>query len=435
MNKEIIKDSFNEDELDLLFTYHGKNLEKVFTVSTENIFRILQRHPHFKDRIRTNVFNNRIEFKDWETNKFEERKDHTGIIIQTELSMCFLFLQKVSRQMVEDAFMKVAMVNRYDEAKDFLENITWDKTERLATWLHTAYGTPDDVYHRAVGTNWMVGLASRMYYPGSKFDNVLVLEGEQGCGKSESFAVLAGERWHMETTMSMDKKDFFEALLGKIIVEFSEGETMTRASIEKMKAVITTKVDRFRVSYGRVAEDFPRRCVFAMTTNKSQYLIDETGARRWLPIRVEKKMVDLQWIRENREQLFAEAFHLLKEGHKFWEFPEEETRAQQELRKERNPNEPKVAEYIFDNMPTIKTEGLTVNEIYENVFYKGFPNKPITRYDEMVIAGILRNIGFEKDRRMINGVRKMVWFPTDKYENTSLIEDSLQRAGVDFAKF
>lgn len=429
MNMETkIKKDASLDELDLLFTFQGKNLEKVFTMNTENICRIFRKHPHFKGRLRYNSFTAKKEVKLFsDVDTFVERSDHDEIVLQTEISLMFSPFQKISKQMVSDAMDKVAFENSYDEAQEFFKNLVWDKKDRLDTWLHEAYGVPDDAYHKAVGKNWLVGMASRIMYPGSKFDHVLVLEGPQGSKKSSSFAVLAGQKWHMETTMSLDKKDFFEALLGKIIVEFAEGETMNRASIEKMKAIITTNVDRFRVSYGRTAQDFPRRCVFAMTTNKDQYLIDETGSRRWLPVRVERDEANLEWIAENREQLFAEAYHLLMNKHKFWEFPREETLAQQEMRQERNPNEPLVEQYIIDNMRTIRSEGVTVNDIYEKVFYNGFPSKPIQRYDEMVIAGILKNIGLQKQRRMFNGVRRWIWFVDPKRRVDSLVETAYEK--------
>lgn len=419
------------DELDLLFTYQGKNMEKVLTVNTENVYRILTRHPHFQNRLRYNSFTNQIEFKNWKGKGFVEKSDYDEIVIQTELSMKFSFLQRVSRTMVQEAMVKTAYENSYDEAQEFMKALEWDGVERLSTWLSTVYGTPDDVYHKAVGMNWMVGMASRIMYPGSKFDHVLILEGAQGVKKSESFAVLAGERWHTETTISLEKKDFFESLLGKVVVEFSEGETMNRSSVERMKAIITTKVDRFRVSYGRNAQDFPRRCVFAMTTNKDQYLVDDTGSRRWLPIKVEKEKADVEWLKENREQLFAEAYHLLEAGHKFWEFPREETAAQQDMRHERNPNESIVDEYIQRNATRIKQHGISANEIYEKVFYRDFPPKPMQRYDEMVIAGILKNIGLERQRRMIGNVRYSLWFFNKDRKVDTLIESRYMEQLID----
>lgn len=426
--EETIKKDSSLDDLDLLFTFQGKNFDKVITLNTENICRIFRKHPHFQGRLRYNSFMAKKEVKLFSNiDLFVERSDHDDIIFQTEVSKMFSTFQKVSKQMISDAMDKVAFENTYDEAQDFMKALVWDKKERLGTWLTSAYGVPDDVYHRAVGTNWMVGLASRIMYPGSKFDHVLVVEGPQGAKKSESFSVLAGQKWHMETTMSLDKKDFYESLLGKIIVEFSEGETMNRASVEKMKGIITTKVDRFRVSYGRTAQDFPRRCVFAMTTNKDQYLMDETGSRRWLPVKIQKDQADTKWIADNREQLFAEAYHLLMNNHKFWEFPREETLAQQELRQERNPNESVVEEYLVKNATRVKLNGISVNEIYEQVFYKGFASKPIQRYDEMVIAGIFKNLGLERQRRMINNVRQWLWFWDKNRKVDTLIESDFEK--------
>src|ERR1019366_5023328 len=109
--------------------------------------------------------------------------------------------------------------------------------------------------------------------------------------------------------MSTDNKDFFMQFQGKLFVEFSEGETLNRTETKKMKAIITTQFDRYRPPFGRSSQDFPRRCVFAMTTNQEEYLKDETGNRRWLPVRLVKKTADTEWLAENREQIFAEAYH------------------------------------------------------------------------------------------------------------------------------
>src|ERR1019366_4581729 len=237
-----------------------------------------------------------------------------------------------SKDMVGDAIRLISRENQFDSAIDYIKSLKWDKTNRLDSWLHDVYGVSKNEYHTAVGSNWLKGLVKRITQPGCKFDYVLVLEGEQGTKKSTSLGILGGD-WHVETVMSTDSKDFYMQFQGKAIVEFSEGETLTRTEVKRMKAIITTQVDKYRPPYEALSQDFPRRCVFAMTTNQSEYLKDETGNRRWLPITLLKE-ADVEWLRANRDRLFAEAYYrLTTENETVHEFPLLATADQQAARR------------------------------------------------------------------------------------------------------
>lgn len=239
----------------------------------------------FKGCMRHNVWTGRKEFK--EGTQWVPLTDYHHMLVRSEIQKEFSddAIRKVSANAVQLAVDQCCYENAYDAVREYFASLkgTWDGTPRLNTWLANTYGTPDDVYHRAVGSNFLKGMVKRALQPGSKFDYVLVLEGPQGIGKSTSLSVLGGE-WHTETTIAPDHKDFYMALQGHLIVEFSEGETLSRSEVKQLKAVISATKDTFRPPYGRETLDFPRRCVFAMTTNQSEYLKDETGNRRWLPV-------------------------------------------------------------------------------------------------------------------------------------------------------
>ena len=407
-------------EIDLLFqTYKG---DKIFTQNTENICRILQKHPDFAGRLRYDTFKNIIEYKPSGETEFREFADHDVIDLQTAISILFPIFGKVGKEMVYDAITKTARENTIDSAVDYLRALKWDGVARLNTWLEKTFGTPDDLYHRAVGSNVLKGLVMRLMRPGCKFDYVLVLEGEQGMKKSSALAILGGGKphdgeiygpWHVETTMGMENKDFFMQFWGKAIVEFSEGETLSRTEVKRMKGIITTPVDRFRPAYGRQSIDFPRRCIFMMTTNQSEYLKDETGNRRWLPVKVEK-IADLDWLYENHDQLYAEAFHrvmVLKET--TYDFPVEETLAAQHLRRIHDPNEDNIAHWYFNKMTQAeRDDGVTIYQAFRDVYCNGMtPQKGLDRGTEMAIAGVLRDvIKLDKRRKMIDGIQGVRWF-------------------------
>jgi predicted P-loop ATPase len=393
--KTIIKKEFienmKEDELELLYVT-DKNDKKITIVNTENVVRILKYHPEFKGKLRYDKFKNTLEI--FRNDKWEEMLDHESINIQTRISVLFPSFLKVSKTMVEDALNKVIHDNEIRSVPDFIKSLKWDGVSRLDSWLTHAFGTANDEYHQKIGSNWMKGMVNRAINPGAKFDNVLVLEGKQGIKKSQALAMLGninGMINHLETTMSVGNKDFFMSFVGKLIVEFSEGETLTRSETKQLKGIITTAYDNYREPYARKSKDHPRWCVFAMTTNEDTYLKDDTGNRRWLPVRVLLDECNIKWIEENREQLYAEAYHRvinLKES--YWEFPKELLEEAQDERRVEDINADKVVEWYKNTLFPFEREcGITVREVYDKVISK-LDSAPYTPYEAIRIAGILK---------------------------------------------
>lgn len=404
----------NIEELDLLYVI--KNKEKVFILNTENICRVLVGHSYFKGRFRIDNFKCLLEIKPHKTDKWRALEDADSIDIQTSISILFPSFAKVGKEMVYDAIVKVSKDNAIDSASDYIRSLVWDGSPRLKNWLREVYGAPDDKYHTAVASNWFKGLVKRITNPGCKFDYVLVLEGQQGTGKSTSLSVLGGsmdQNWHVETTMSTDTKDFFMQFEGKAIIEFSEGETLSRTEVKRLKAIITMQSDKYRPPYERTSKDFPRRCVFAMTTNQTEYLKDETGNRRWLPVAVLLKKCNVDWLRDNRDQLLAEAYHrlsVLKET--VYEFPEEETVAQQQQRRIHDANEDLISDWYWNKLTILqRKEGITIHQVYRDVLCGGFPTRSINKHEEMSISSTLKDaMRLEKRQVMRDYVRIVRWY-------------------------
>lgn len=398
-------------ELDLLYsTYRG---EKVFTQNTENMCRILRAHPDFRGGFRHDIFKNVFEIKDVTNPEaaFRDLGDHDTVDVQTRISVLFPCFAKVGKEMVYDAMIKVSCENIIDSASDYFRSLVWDKISRIDQWISKTYNTPENAYYTAVGSNWIKGLVKRAMIPGCKFDYVLVLEGAQGIKKSTSLAVLGGP-WHVETTMGVDSKDFFMQIQGKLIIEFSEGETLSRTETKKLKAIITQQSDKFRPPYGRLSIEFPRRCVFAMTTNQEEYLKDETGNRRWLPVSCNGE-VNIAWLAENRDQIYAEAYHraiTLKET--VYEFPEEETLRMQESRQIHDPNEDLMAHWYYNKLkPHEREAGVTINQAFREAICGNMPGRQLDRMNEMAIGKVFRTIlKLERSRRMEDGIRSYRWF-------------------------
>ena len=222
---------------------------------------------------------------------------------------------------LDDAVEIVANDNAFDPLQDYLEGLVWDGTDRLDTMLVRWMGAEDTPFVRAATRKWMCGAVARALRPGCKFDNMLVLTGAQGIGKSELGRQLS-KGWF---TDSIDKlgngKDAQDAVGGVWIAEIAELSGMRKAEIEDVKNYISKQDDRFRRAYARRKSVTPRRCVFYGTTNDADFLRDRTGNRRFWPVEVrgighgEKVKHELG---AEVDQLWAEAVVRYKEGETLW---------------------------------------------------------------------------------------------------------------------
>jgi len=226
--------------------------------------------------------------------------------------------------------------NKFHPVKDYFESLTWDGVSRIETWLHTCGGVKDTPYTRAVSSMSMIATVRRIYQPGAKFDTMLVLESAQGWNKSGALKVLAiREEWFTDKPpLGADSKQLIEDTRGKLIIEFAELQGMSKSDVDKMKSSLSRQVDRARPSYGTIAVDVPRQFTNWATTNNQNYLRDLTGNRRFWPLALGKAM-DLDWLRAHRDQLWAEAVMLHKQGASITLAPELWAEAAQEQKARR----------------------------------------------------------------------------------------------------
>lgn len=224
----------------------------------------------------------------------------------------------VGPEKVEAAIRQVAIEERaFHPVRAYLDALVWDRTSRLDTWLMDYAGvkpqSPEhERYVREVGVKWMISAVARVLRPGSKVDHALILEGPQGIGKSTILRILGGEWFSDNLPSDLNTKDASDHIRGKWIVELAELGQLSKAEVESVKAFLTRTEERFRPAYGRNEIVYPRQCVFAGTTNRSEYLKDETGNRRFWPVTATK--VDTSGLSAVRDQLWAEARHRFDAG-------------------------------------------------------------------------------------------------------------------------
>jgi predicted P-loop ATPase len=218
---------------------------------------------------------------------------------------------------VADAIQMVARQNSFHPVRDYLDCLNWDGTERVDSLLWFYAGTDITSYTVGAGRRCLVAAVARVLRPGCQADECIVLEGEQGLGKSQLVRALAGEEWFTDEISEFGSKDAAMQLTGKWIVELSELNALDRSSAARIKSFLSRRTDRFRPLYGRHVVEVPRQCIFMGTGNRSDYLEDETGARRFLPVKCGQKLY-LEELARDRDQLWAEAVHLYRSGVPWW---------------------------------------------------------------------------------------------------------------------
>lgn len=222
---------------------------------------------------------------------------------------------RVKASHVIEAVSVVAHDHAFHPVREYLGKFVWDRVPRLESWLTDVLGVEASEYSAKVGKRWLISAVARVMRPGCKADSVLILEGGQGEGKSTSMGILGGE-WFMDTPFALGDKDSFQAIRGKWIVELGELDSFNKAESTKAKQFFSASIDTYRESYGRRTNDVPRQCVFVGTTNQEEYLKDATGNRRYWPVFCNK--VDLDALREIRDQLWAEAVFCYEAGDIWW---------------------------------------------------------------------------------------------------------------------
>lgn len=236
--------------------------------------------------------------------------------------------------------LNIAAANRYyHPIKDYFDGLSWDGVRRLDTLFIDYLGANDDTYTRMVTRKTLCAAVKRIYEPGCKFDNMLVLNGAQGLGKSTLFAKLAGDWFSDSLRMNdMRSKDAPEKLQGKLIVEIPELAGMSKAEEDDIKSFLSRRIDSYRAAYGHSVLDYPRQCIVVGTTNsKNGFLKDDTGNRRFWPVKVDAtKTNKTVWslTKEEIDSIWAEAVWWTKQGESLYLSLEDEQVAREKQREQ-----------------------------------------------------------------------------------------------------
>lgn len=242
----------------------------------------------------------------WGCHKGDQRSSGTQDEIKLKGWLIDVWGIEASLNLLTESLAWFSGQNHFHPVKDYLETLEWDGKERIATAFETYLGVQmPKGYVRAVSKKFFLALIARIYQPGCKFDHLPVLEGKQGIGKSTFGRILVGDKWFMDGLPDLADKDAALNLTGIWLCEMSELSSLYRSQLEVAKAFITRQVDKVRPPYGARRVELPRQTVFLGTTNDRDYLVDETGNRRFWPILISG--CDFDGLSRDREQLLAEA--------------------------------------------------------------------------------------------------------------------------------
>jgi putative DNA primase/helicase len=288
-----------------------------------NVIAFLREHSTWVGVLAYDEFTNRIVVKREPPGWPHPKKGQPWTDADDAYTACWFQRNRmmISTKLAREAVDVVARENSFHPVRDYLTRLRWDRKPRLETWLSKYLGAEDLPVNRAFGKMWMTAAVARVFQPGVKVDYTLVLEGEQGLKKSTVFSILASDDWFTDNIEDIHDKDARIDLKGKWIVEFSELDKFKGKSLESVKAFLSVRMDHYRPPYETRSGDHPRQCVFAGSTNRYDSLNDETGNRRFWPVRCQN--IDLDSLRRDRDQLWAEAYYCYKQGEKWW--PEENT--------------------------------------------------------------------------------------------------------------
>ena len=319
---------------------------------------------------------------------------------------------KVTKELAADAVHVVALENPYDPVRNYLEHVADHVPPTSIDHLASAYLRPTDqpgTLYDAMLKATLVAAVRRVFEPGSKHDSACVLMGPQGCGKSTFWRNLGG-LWFSDALRDIGSKDDLMVLHRSWIMEWAELDHITgRKHAGQVKAFLTQQTDMFRAPYQRSTESFPRRSIIVGSTNRDTgFLVDDTGNRRFWVIPVAAAPhIPVDELLLERDAIWSAAVAAYRNGE-----PNHLTRehaaqvdAENETYLVDSPWKAAIQEWLEAprNMGRVITSELLLSEAI------GKPVERQGRADQMQVASILREMGYEKKRAWLEGRNKWVF--------------------------
>jgi predicted P-loop ATPase len=362
--------------------------------SVRNQEIVLENDPYFKGKIRYNEFDHQtyligtIPNGDTEANRPLSIHDDSNIfsILQNDYGLN-------SRQDYYDAIKNVSMRHKFHPVRNFFESLEWNgKEDNIRKLLPDYLGVPyEDEYSFEVMKLQLLAGINRVFHPGCKYDTQVILQGRQGLGKSMFCRRLSPhDEWYTDSLDGLDGDKAAQLLLGTFICEFGELTSLAKtSSTDAVKRFLSAQSDKMRLPYEKRAEIFPRQCIFFGTTNRSDYLMDETGNRRFLIIQVGQneptKSLFSDEAKEDFSQAWAEAYYIFRTQNPELVLPEQFRQRATELQEECLQDDGKIG--IIKNYLENKDRVCAIEVWYHALHEQSRPKKWQTSEINNIIAG------------------------------------------------
>ena len=296
---------------------------KMFLGKTTGNRPVSYTHLDVYKRQRLNLLTDRVDIvRDlgWRRN--------TSALTDTDVKYLLLYFEQnyglTSEKKMTAALSIVANENCYHPIQDVLNGLVWDGTPRIRSCLHHFLGAEVSDYVEEMLKHFLLGAIRRVFFPGSKYEEMLCLVGGQGAGKSSFFRLLAiRDEWFSDDLKKLDDDRVYLKLQGHWIIEMSEMlATSSAKSIEEIRSFISRQKETYRTPYEAQPKDRLRQCVFGGSSNTLDFLpLDRAGNRRFLPIMIYPENAEVHILEDEDAsrayllQVWAEAMTVYRSGH------------------------------------------------------------------------------------------------------------------------
>jgi len=379
----------------------------------ENVYLILKHHPQWQGVIWGDEFAKRIVLRKpppWEraAHFVPERKWEASDDLR--LGLWLAQQERVlirAKQTLSDSVAWVASESLWHPVREYLEGLVWDDKPRLAGWLTDYLGINPTEYSLMVGRFFLIGMVARIYKPGCQMRFMPIFEGSQYRGKSSAIRALVGSKWYSDAHLDLNNKDVYQLIQGVWVQEVGEMDSFNRSEATRVKAFVSSQTDRFRAPYEATPSDQPRQVVFMGSTNQDEYFKDSTGNTRFWPLKAEETgdPINVEGLAAVRDQLFAEAVTLFKQGERWHPTAEEQERLfepEQASREIEDLWESRIEAYLKSNTFTT----IRGDEIITDCLKIEIGKVDNAKAMAMRVSTIMKRLGWRKDRETVGRHRR-----------------------------
>lgn len=371
--------------------------------SVENYVKVLLTDPDLSDAIKVNELTGQKDIV-----KAFGWKRNTQAMTDVDVDQIYFMIEKRyglrNDKLLKKAINIVSNSKSYHPIRDLLETLEWDGTERIKELLPRYLGAEqNDITTWAMKT-MMLGLLSRIYNPGCKFELMLCLVGGQGAGKSSFFRLLAiKDEWFTDDLRKIEDDNVYRKIKGHWVIELAEMIATLRSKyVEDIKSFISRQVDVYKVPYEVHPQDIPRQCGFVGSSNNMEFLpFDRTGNRRFIPVPIDSTKAEKHPLEDEAEtrafilQCWAEALVIFQSGNYSFVVPKEIEERLVQMQKDFMP-EDNLSGLIEAWLEDCTEEYVCTTMIYQKVVAPFTESRP-NHFEAREIAEIMNTMpGWEK---------------------------------------